>query len=110
MVAAYAMFAAVERVRGARTPALRYLWLTSGAVAIGFAWGMGAMMMLAVHLPGFLAHERLVGLASVVPAIAGSAFAMLALSSRQRSWGRLHRALVFAVGISAMHYIRMESV
>jgi diguanylate cyclase (GGDEF)-like protein len=88
------------------------LWLTGGAVAMGAGiWSMHFVGMLAFSLPIPLSYDVGTTLASLVIAIAISAFALSIASPPQITLARRAAgALVMGLGICAMHYSGMSAI
>jgi NO-binding membrane sensor protein with MHYT domain len=108
IMAAYAALDLARRVTFARGWS-RMLWLTGGAVAMGFGiWSMHYMGMLAFRLPIPVQYDWPTVVLSLFAAIAASAIALVVVSRPKMG---LKRALLGSVlmggGIAAMHYTGM---
>jgi NO-binding membrane sensor protein with MHYT domain/nitrogen-specific signal transduction histidine kinase len=108
IMAAYAALDLSRRVTHARGWS-RLLWLTGGAMAMGFGiWSMHYMGMLAFRLPVPVQYDWPTVVLSLIAAIVASAVALVVVS---RSRMDLRRALLGSVlmggGIATMHYTGM---
>lgn len=82
-----------------------------GALAMGLGISiMHYVGMAAVHLAGPIHEEALPAIASVIIAIAASAFALLALGSRPSRTRLFCGAFVLGFAISGMHYSAMAGL
>jgi two-component system sensor histidine kinase/response regulator len=111
IMAAYAALDLTRRVTFARGWS-RLLWLTGGAIAMGFGiWSMHYMGMLAFRLPVPVQYDWPTVVLSLIAAIVASAVALVVVSRPKMD---LKRALLGSVmmggGIAAMHYIGMEAM
>ncbi|WP_162341881.1 MHYT domain-containing protein [Paenibacillus paridis] len=90
----------------------RWLWLLFGAMAMGTGiWSMHFVGMLAFKLPISVAYDMTMVMLSVLVAIIAAAIALFIVSREQLTKGRLLRGgLLFALGISSMHYIGMAAM
>ncbi|MFC5472126.1 MHYT domain-containing protein [Cohnella suwonensis] len=90
----------------------RWLWLLFGGVSMGMGiWSMHFVGMLAFSLPVKIAYDLVFVLLSVLAAIIASFIALYVVSRRTMTIGRLLRGgLLFAAGISAMHYTGMYAM
>ena len=88
------------------------LWLLYGAVVMGMGiWSMHFVGMLANHFPIPVSYNFEIIIASVIVAIVASFIALYIVVHKNVSRRRLLAgASLFALGISAMHYIGMEAV
>lgn len=88
------------------------LWLTGGAFAMGFGiWSMHFIGMLAFNLPISVGYDLELTVASLLIAIASSAFALWLVCQEELPWLRLCLgALLMGSGIAAMHYTGMEAM
>ena len=100
-----------ERVTAARG-ALRLVWLTSGAIAMGIGiWSMHYTAMLAFRLPVPVLYHWPTALLSLLAGIVASAIALFAASQTSLGWPTILAGSVFqGGGIAALHYIAMDSM
>jgi PAS domain S-box-containing protein len=111
IVASYAAFNLGERV-SASNGQRRWAWLTSGAIAMGFAiWSMHYVGMLAFVLPvPVLYHVPTVSL-SLIAAVPGAAVALYIVSKKtMRRVNAAIAGLCLGGAIVAMHYIGMAAM
>lgn len=111
IMSAYAALDLARRVTFARGWS-RILWLTGGAIAMGFGiWSMHYMGMLAFRLPVPVQYDWPTVMLSLIAAIVASAVALVVVSRPKMG---LQRALLGSVlmggGIAAMHYTGMEAM
>jgi NO-binding membrane sensor protein with MHYT domain/nitrogen-specific signal transduction histidine kinase len=111
IMAAYAALDLARRVTFARGWS-RLLWLTGGAIAMGFGiWSMHYMGMLAFRLPVSVQYDWPTVVLSLIAAIVASAVALVVVSRPKMG---LKRALLGSVlmggGIATMHYTGMEAM
>jgi NO-binding membrane sensor protein with MHYT domain/nitrogen-specific signal transduction histidine kinase len=111
IMAAYAALDLSRRVTFARGWS-RLLWLTGGAIAMGFGiWSMHYMGMLAFRLPVSVQYDWPTVVLSLIAAIVASAIALVVVSRPKMG---LKRALLGSVlmggGIATMHYTGMEAM
>jgi NO-binding membrane sensor protein with MHYT domain/nitrogen-specific signal transduction histidine kinase len=90
----------------------RLLWLTGGAIAMGFGiWSMHYMGMLAFRLPVPVQYDWPTVVLSLIAAIVASAIALVVVSRAKMD---LKRALLGSVlmggGIATMHYTGMQAM
>ncbi len=87
-------------------------WLAAGALAMGIGiWSMHFTGMLAFSLPIPLGYDPAITIASLIIAIASSAFALWWVSRPLLPWQRVvWGALVMGAGISSMHYTGMAAM
>ena len=111
MVASYAAFDSGERV-SASDGQRRWIWLTSGAIAMGFAiWSMHYVGMLAFVLPVPVLYHVPTVVLSLVVAVAGAAIALCIVSRKTVRRGDAAIAGVCLGGaIVSMHYIGMAAM
>ena len=90
----------------------RRLWLVAGSVAMGSGiWAMHFTGMLAFNLPTTVTFGLLTTLASICPAIIGSAIALTAIGTKDPAHRSMQlSALAFAAAIAAMHFVGMEAM
>ncbi len=89
------------------------VWLLGGATTLGFGiWAMHFVGMLAFSVPGMpVRYDLPTTLISMVPIVAASGLALFLVSRPRISFSRLTTgALVLGAGISAMHYLGMDSM
>ena len=114
LIAAVASFTALEL--GSRVtlsaPRAARIWLISGAFAMGIGiWSMHFVGMLAFHLGVPLAYDVPITLISLLPAVATSALALLAIRRGNAGWRAvMMSALLMGSGIVAMHYTGMAAI
>jgi NO-binding membrane sensor protein with MHYT domain/nitrogen-specific signal transduction histidine kinase len=111
IMAAYAALELARRVTFARGWS-RLLWLTGGAIAMGFGiWSMHYMGMLAFRLPIAVQYDWPTVVLSLIAAIVASTIALVVVSRPKMD---LKRALLGSVlmggGIAAMHYTGMHAM
>ncbi|MDB6100618.1 MAG: domain S-box protein [Gammaproteobacteria bacterium] len=111
IMAAYAALDLARRVTFARGWS-RLLWLTGGAIAMGFGiWSMHYMGMLAFRLPVSVQYDWPTVVLSLIAAIVASAVALVVVSRPKMD---LKRALLGSVlmggGIATMHYTGMQAM
>lgn len=111
IMAAYAALELARRVTFARGWS-RLLWLTGGAISMGFGiWSMHYMGMLAFRLPIAVQYDWPTVVLSLIAAIVASTIALVVVSRPKMD---LKRALLGSVlmggGIAAMHYTGMHAM
>jgi PAS domain S-box-containing protein len=111
IVASYAAFSLGERV-SASSGQRRWAWLTSGAIAMGFAiWSMHYVGMLAFVLPVPVLYHVPTVILSLIAAVPGAAVALYIVSKKT-----MHRVNTAVAGLClggavvAMHYIGMAAM
>src|SRR5882724_714737 len=111
IMAAYAALDLARRVTFARGRA-RMLWLTGGAIAMGFGiWSMHYMGMLAYRLSIPVQYDWPTVMWSLVAAIAASAVALIVVSRPRMGIAQaLLGSALMGGGIAAMHYIGMAAM
>lgn len=112
MLASYTALDMAGRVTETRGRAARW-WLLGGSVAMGIGiWSMHFLGMLAFSLPIPMGYDPLITFASLLIAIASSAFALWMVCRRQElSWPRLSiGAVLMGTGVCAMHYTGMAAM
>ncbi|MBW4419162.1 MAG: hypothetical protein KME13_08020 [Myxacorys californica WJT36-NPBG1] len=87
-------------------------WLMSGASSFGIGiWSMHFVGMLAFHLTVPISYDFLIVLASVLPAILSSGFALWIASRKTLQIPSLLGAsLIMGMGITTMHYTGMAAM
>lgn len=102
----------VDRMVAAKSTSGRWWWHGAGAFAMGWGiWGMHFSGMLAYSVPVNMAYDAKITLASMIPAILGSAATLYFVSRQTMHWRRLNvAALAMALGIGTMHYTGMEAM
>ncbi|MFC5403355.1 MHYT domain-containing protein [Cohnella soli] len=90
----------------------RWIWLLFGGVSMGMGiWSMHFVGMLAFSLPVKIAYDLVYVLLSVLAAILASFIALIVVSRKTLTIGRLLRgAVLFAAGIVTMHYTGMYAM
>ena len=111
IMSAYAALDLARRITFARGWS-RLLWLTGGAIAMGFGiWSMHYMGMLAFRLPVPVQYDWPTVVLSLIAAIVASAIALVVVSRPKMD---LKRALLGSVlmggGIATMHYTGMRAM
>lgn len=108
ILASYTALNMAARVAQAGPRAARW-WVAGGALAMGTGiWSMHFIGMLAFRLPIALGYDLGITLISWLLAVVVSALALAQLGSRHLGWRRLAAsALLFGIGINAMHYVGM---
>jgi len=111
IMAAYAALDLARRVTFARGWA-RVLWLTGGAIAMGFGiWSMHYMGMLAFRLSVPVQYDWPTVVWSLIAAIAASAVALIVVSRPKMGIPQaLLGSALMGGGIAAMHYIGMAAM
>jgi PAS domain S-box-containing protein len=111
IVASYAAFNLAERV-SASGGQRRWAWLTSGAIAMGFAiWSMHYVGMLAFLLPVPVLYHVPTVMLSLVVAVAGAAIALYIVSKKTMDRVDTATAGVCLSGaIVSMHYVGMAAM
>jgi PAS domain S-box-containing protein len=111
VVASYAAFSLGERV-SASSGQRRWAWLTSGAIAMGFAiWSMHYVGMLAFVLPVPVLYHVPTVILSLIAAVPGAAVALYIVS--KKTMDRVNTAvagLCLGGAVVAMHYIGMAAM
>ena len=111
IVASYAAFDLGERV-SASDRQRRWAWLSSGAVAMGFAiWSMHYVGMLAFVLPVPVLYHVPTVVLSLMAAVAGAGIALYMVS--KKTMRRIHTAtagVCLGGAIGSMHYIGMAAM
>jgi diguanylate cyclase (GGDEF)-like protein/PAS domain S-box-containing protein len=116
VVASLAAYTAIDlagRVSEFRSePKRAAYWLAGGAFAMGAGmWAMHFLAMLAFQLPIPVRYEPWTTFASMVPAVAASAYALYIVTRGALSWQRLLiGGVVMGAGIGAMHYTGMAAM
>lgn len=102
----------VDRMLAAKSDSGRRSWHIAGAFAMGWGiWGMHFSGMLAYSVPIDMAYDAKLTLASMIPAILGSAATLYFVARPEMRWSRLNvAALAMALGIGTMHYTGMEAM
>ena len=111
VLASWTSLELAERVTAARG-ALRLVWLTSGAIAMGIGiWSMHYTAMLAFRLPVSVLYHWPTALLALLAGIVASAIALFAASRTSLGWPTILAGSVFqGGGIAALHYIAMDSM
>ena len=111
MVASYAAFNLGERVSASRGQR-RWIWLTSGAIAMGFGiWSMHYVGMLAFVLPVPVLYHVPTVILSLVAAVIGAAIALYIVS--KKTMRRVDTAIAgvcLGGAIVSMHYVGMAAM
>jgi PAS domain S-box-containing protein len=110
-LASYAALDLGGRVTAARG-ALRYVWLSGGAVAMGMGiWSMHYIGMLAHSLPVVVFYHWPTVLLSLLAAVLASAVALFFVSRQAMGPVRIGvGGLLMGAGIAAMHYVGMHAM
>src|SRR5258708_5595484 len=111
IVASYAAFNLAERV-SATGGQRRWIWLTSGAIAMGSAiWSMHYVGMLAFVLPVPVLYHVPTVILSLVAAVAGSAVALYLVSkNNMRRVDTAIAGVCLGGAIGSMHYVGMAAM
>lgn len=111
ILASYTALDMAGRIATARGRAAQW-WLAGGACAMGLGiWSMHFVGMLAFRLPIPLGYDTWITLASLLIAIALSAFALWLVCQRRLPWPRLAGgALLMGAGVASMHYTGMAAM
>ncbi|RKP46048.1 putative bifunctional diguanylate cyclase/phosphodiesterase [Trinickia fusca] len=111
ILASYTALDMAGRVATARGQAVHW-WLAGGASAMGLGiWSMHFVGMLAFRLPIPLGYDPLITAASLLIAIALSAFALWLVCQNKLPWPRLAGgALLMGSGVASMHYTGMAAL
>jgi PAS domain S-box-containing protein len=111
IVASYAAFDLGERV-SASGGQRRWAWLSSGAIAMGFAiWSMHYVGMLAFVLPVPVLYHVPTVVLSLVAAVAGAAIALYIVSKKtMRGIDTATAGVCLGGAIVSMHYIGMAAM
>ncbi|WP_275760652.1 putative bifunctional diguanylate cyclase/phosphodiesterase [Ralstonia pseudosolanacearum] len=111
ILASYTALDMAGRIATARGHAAHW-WLGGGACAMGLGiWSMHFVGMLAFSLPIPLGYDPWITLASLLIAIALSAFALWLVCQRRLPWPRLAGgALLMGAGVASMHYTGMAAM
>ena len=111
IVASYAAFDLGERV-SASGGQRRWAWLSSGAIAMGFAiWSMHYVGMLAFVLPLPVLYHVPTVVLSLVAAVAGAAIALYIVSKKtMRGIDTATAGVCLGGAIVSMHYIGMAAM
>lgn len=111
ILASYTALDMAGRIATARGRAAHW-WLAGGACAMGLGiWSMHFVGMLAFRLPIPLGYDPWITLASLLIAIALSAFALWLICQRRLPWPRLAGgALLMGAGVASMHYTGMAAM
>src|SRR5262245_50777670 len=107
IVGASAALSVVARLRFLITTRSRRLCLASGSAPLGSGfWAIHFTGRLASNLSTEIAFGLLPTLLSVVPAIVGSAIALIAIDARSSIRRSMHlAAAAFAAAIATMHFV-----
>jgi NO-binding membrane sensor protein with MHYT domain len=111
ILSAYTALDLTERIATAKGW-VRVSWLMGGASSFGIGiWSMHFIGMLAFHLAVPITYNFLIVLASVLPAILSSGFALWIASRKMLQLPSLLGAsLVMGMGITTMHYTGMAAM
>jgi diguanylate cyclase len=111
MLASYTALNMAGRVVSAQGSAARY-WLAGGSAAMGVGiWSMHFLGMLAFRLPVAMGYDPAITFASLLIAIASSAFALWLVCGEELTAPRLvSGALLLGAGVCAMHYTGMAAM
>ncbi|MEH8021170.1 EAL domain-containing protein [Rheinheimera metallidurans] len=112
ILAAYTSFSHRHLMQGAAKPVSRYLWHTSGAIAMGLGvWAMHFTGMMSLQLPVDVNYRLDLTLISVLPAIIAAVVTLNVVAAPQQSAGRiLVGGVLMGAGIGCMHYIGMAAM
>jgi PAS domain S-box-containing protein len=111
VVASYAAFNLGERV-SASAGQRRWIWLTSGAIAMGFAiWSMHYVGMLAFVLPVPVLYHVPTVIMSLIAAVPGAAVALYIVSKKaMRGVDTAIAGICLGAAVVAMHYAGMAAM
>jgi len=111
-VAAYTAFLLSERVYASRLTWQRWLWVSTGSVALGIGiWAMHFTGMLALRLPFEVYYDKFTTLISIVPAVLASAVVLfVGLLRLPYRWCLPLQSILMGCGIGLMHYIGMAAM
>jgi PAS domain S-box-containing protein len=111
VVASYAAFNLGERV-SASAGQRRWIWLTSGAIAMGFAiWSMHYVGMLAFVLPVPVLYHVPIVILSLIAAVPGAAVALYIVSKKAiRGVDTAIVGICLGGAVVAMHYTGMAAM
>ncbi len=113
-LAGFTALTLADRMTASRTPGAKLWWQVGGAIVMGCGiWAMHFTAMLAFSVQGHehVGYDVVITLASIAPAIIGSAAALQFLSQPKSTVPRLLAcALLLALGIGTMHYSGMEAM
>jgi diguanylate cyclase (GGDEF)-like protein/PAS domain S-box-containing protein len=111
-VSGYTALTVANRISEIDKLKYRLLWLFVGALTMGLGiWTMHFAGMLAYSTGMAMTYSIPVTILSAVPAVFGSALALIVLSTEHISWKRNQvSALCLAACIGSMHYIGMEAM
>jgi diguanylate cyclase (GGDEF)-like protein len=111
MLAAYTALDMAGRIVATQKEG-NHWWLVCGSLAMGIGiWSMHFIGMLAFSLPMKMGYDLSITLASLLIAIASSAFALWLVCQKETSQKRLMvGALVLGGGIASMHYTGMAAM
>lgn len=111
ILASYTALDISGRLRAAEGK-IRYYWLIGGGFAMGLGiWSMHFIGMVAMHTEHHVTYNITITIASVLPAIAASSFALYMISREELTPRMLALpSLLMACGIGGMHYIGMAAM
>jgi len=111
-IAAWVALLVVERAIESLELGARRGWLAAGACVMGIGiWDMHFLGMLASELPVAVSYDASLTLASVLPAILGSAVGLRLIARGERSLARVNVAgACMGLGIGSMHYVGMAAM
>lgn len=109
VVALLTCFAALLMAESARYSISRkrqWGWVGLGALILGIgAWAMHLLSMLAHRLPFPVSYDPWLTLLSIVPAVAGGAYALYVISGRGHIGRDLLAGSLLGLGVTALHHI-----
>ena len=111
-LAAYAALGGADRISAAEKPIAKYLWLATGAVAMGIGiWAMHFIGMLAFTLPVSVGYDVQITLVSIVPAVLASGLVLHLISEERIGlWRLILGGVLMGSGIGLMHYTGMAAM
>lgn len=112
-VAAYTAFRICDRRHEEQESERWGLWMSVSSTILGLGvWSLHFIGMLAHQLPVAVSYDPELTIISVLPAIAGSFYAVSTVSKAQRPGHVRHIAAgtAFGVGVVAMHFTGMEAI
>ena len=112
MLSAYAALDLAGRVASSKRPAVRFAWLSGGAVAMGIGiWSMHYIGMLAMRMDMVVLYDWPTVLLSLTSAVLASAVALFMVSRETMgALSTIFGSLCMGGGIASMHYIGMAAM
>ncbi|MBV2128697.1 bifunctional diguanylate cyclase/phosphodiesterase [Arsukibacterium indicum] len=112
VLAAYTSFSHRSLIQHAANQTARYLWLGSGAIAMGLGvWAMHFTGMMSLQLPVNVDYQVNLTLLSLLPAILAASVALYVVAQPASSAGQiLGGGVLMGAGIGVMHYTGMAAM